>query len=87
VHIPQALYQGTKQLERPRGALVLPAAIYPLLVVVLPFVTMGGIFDLRWGWWVGGFVVALVLALVAGTIARSPKPWMSAVRLLDRGKR
>lgn len=82
MHIPEALYQDTKELERPRSALVLPAAIYPLLVVVLPFVTMGAIFDLHWGWWAGGFVVALVWALAAGAISRSPKPFMSAVRLL-----
>jgi hypothetical protein len=82
VHIPAALYEDTKELERPRSLLVLPAAIYPLLVVVLPFLTMGAIFDLHWGWWVGGFVVAVVWALAAGSISRSPKPFMSAVRLL-----
>lgn len=82
VHIPAALYEDTKELERPRSLLVLPAAIYPLLIVVLPFVTMGEIFDLHWGWWAGGFVVALVWALAAGSISKSPKPFMSAVRLL-----
>ncbi|MET8757004.1 hypothetical protein [Lentzea sp. NPDC004782] len=82
VHIPEALYQDTKELERPRSALVLPAALYPLLVLVLPFVTMGAIFDVHWGWWAGGFVVALAWALATGFIARSPKPFMSAVRLL-----
>ncbi len=82
VHIPEALYQDTKELERPRSAIVLPAAAYPLLVVVLPFVTLGGIFDLHWGWWVGGYVIALLWALAVGFLSRSPKPFMSAVRLL-----
>jgi hypothetical protein len=82
VHIPEALYQDTKDLERPRSALVVPAAIFPLLVVVLPFVTMGAIFDLHWGWWLGGLGMALGWAVAAGFIARSPKPWMSLVRLL-----
>jgi hypothetical protein len=85
VHIPEALYQDTKELERPRSALVLPAALYPLLVIVLPFVTMGGIFDLHWGWWVGGFGVALVWALAVGAISKSPKPFASALRLLGWG--
>lgn len=39
VHIPEALYQDTKTLEQPRSALVVPAAVYPLLVVLLPFAT------------------------------------------------
>ncbi|MFS8102967.1 hypothetical protein LFM09_38150 [Lentzea alba] len=82
VHIPAALYEDTKELERPRSLLVLPAAIYPLLVVVLPFVTMGAIFELHWAFWVGGFLLALVWALATGAIAQSPKPFMSAVRLL-----
>ncbi|WP_167976164.1 hypothetical protein [Lentzea indica] len=82
VHIPAALHQDTKELPKPRGALVLPAAIFPLLVVVLPFVTMGEIFDLHWGWWAGGFLDAVGWAVAAGFIAKSPKPWMSVVRLL-----
>jgi len=81
VHLPEALYQDTRELERPRSALVLPAALYPLLLVVLPFVTMGAIFDLHWGWWAGGFLAALAWAVATGFIARSPKPFMSAVRL------
>jgi type IV secretory pathway VirB2 component (pilin) len=82
VQIPEALYQDTKELATPRSALVLPAAIFPLLVVVLPFVTMGAALDVHWGWWVGGFVVALGWAVASGFIARSPKPWASVVRLL-----
>jgi hypothetical protein len=82
VHIPEALYQDTKELPEPRSALVLPSAIFPLLVVVLPFVTLGAVFDLHWGWWLGGFGVALGWAVAAGFVARSPKPWMSLVRLL-----
>lgn len=82
VHLPEALYQDTKDLPAPRSALVLPAALFPLLVVVLPFVTMGAIFELHWGWWVGGLGVALGWAVAAGVIARSPKPGMSAIRLL-----
>ncbi len=82
MQIPAALYQDTQQLERPRSALVLPAAIFPLLIVVLPFLTMGAIFDLHWGWWVGGFVAALGWAVAAGFLARSPKPGASVLRLL-----
>ncbi|MFI6101537.1 hypothetical protein ACIA8G_38835 [Lentzea sp. NPDC051213] len=82
MHIPAALYEDTKELEKPRSLLVLPAAIYPLLVIVLPIVTWGAIFDLHWAWWVGGFVLALVWALAAGSISTSPKPFGSARRLL-----
>ncbi|MGW4209814.1 hypothetical protein ACWEIJ_17635 [Lentzea sp. NPDC004789] len=82
MHIPAALHQDTEELERPRSALVLPAALYPLLLVVLPFVTMGAMFDVHWGWWAGGFAVALAWALASGFLAKSPKPFMSAVRLL-----
>lgn len=82
VHIPAALHQDTKELERPRSLLVLPAAIFPLLVVVLPFATNGAIFDLHWAWWAGSFAAALVWALAAGALSRSPKPFMSAARLL-----
>lgn len=85
MHIPEALYQDTKELPRPRSGLVLPAAIFPALVVLLPFVTMGAVFELHWGWWLGGFAVALGWAVAAGFIAKSPKPWMSAVRLLGWG--
>ncbi len=63
VHIPEALYQDTEELERPRRMLVVPAAIYPLLVVVLPIVTLGELFDLHRGWWAGGFGVALAWAV------------------------
>ena len=59
----------------------MPAAVYPLLVVVLPIVTLGEVFDLHWGWWAGGFGAALAWAVAAGFLARSPKPWASAVRL------
>jgi len=82
VQIPAALYQETKDLPRPRSLLVLPAAIFPLLVVVLPFATMGAVFDLHWGWWLGGFAAALAWAVAAGFIARSPNPVRSVVRLL-----
>ncbi|GGU37263.1 hypothetical protein [Lentzea flava] len=82
MHIPEALYQDTKHLEKPSRALVLPAALYPLLVVALPVVTWGAIFDLHWGWWAGGFALALVWALAAGSISKSPKPFGSARRLL-----
>jgi len=84
VHIPAALYQDTKDLPEPgtRSAIVLPAAIFPLLVVVLPFATAGAVFDLHWGWWVGGLGTALAWAVAAGFLARSPKPWASVVRLL-----
>lgn len=82
VHIPAALHQDTKELERPRSLLVLPAAVYPLLVVVLPFATNGAVFDLHWAWWAGSFAAALVWALAAGAISQSPKPFKSAVRLL-----
>jgi hypothetical protein len=82
VQIPAALYEETKELPRPRSLLVLPAAIFPLLVVVLPFATMGAVFDLHWGWWLGGFAAALAWAVAAGFIARSPNPAGSVVRLL-----
>ncbi|MFD4642330.1 hypothetical protein ACFWN2_33825 [Lentzea sp. NPDC058436] len=82
MHIPAALHQDTKDLPQPRSLLVLPSAIFPLLVVVLPFVTAGAIFDLHWGWWAGGLGVALAWAAASGFLARSPKPWMSLVRLL-----
>ena len=82
VHIPAALYEDTKELEKPRIAIVLPAALFPLLVVVLPFATAGAVFDLHWGWWAGGVGVALAWAVAAGFLARSPKPWTSSVRLL-----
>lgn len=84
VHIPAALYQDTKDLPEPgtRSAIVLPAALFPLLVVVLPFATMGAVFDLHWGWWAGAFGAALAWAVAAGFLARSPKPWMSLKRLL-----
>ncbi|MEV6241830.1 hypothetical protein [Lentzea sp. NPDC051838] len=82
VHIPEALYQDTKDLPRPRSALVLPAALFPLLVLVLPFATLGAVFELHWGWWVGAFAAALVWALAAGSISKSPKPFGSARRLL-----
>ncbi|GGM78008.1 hypothetical protein GCM10011609_12240 [Lentzea pudingi] len=82
MHIPAALRQDTEDLPEPRGALVLPSAIFPLLVLVLPFVTMGAVFDLHWGWWAGALGAALAWAVASGFIARSPKPWMSLVRLL-----
>ncbi|MGW6446150.1 hypothetical protein [Lentzea sp. NPDC055074] len=82
MHIPAALHRDTKDLPEPRGALVLPSAIFPLLVVVLPFVTMGAVFDLHWGWWAGALGAALAWAVASGFIARSPKPWTSLVRLL-----
>ncbi|SEQ53899.1 hypothetical protein SAMN05216188_103377 [Lentzea xinjiangensis] len=82
MHIPEALYRDTQELPVPRSALVLPSAIFPLLVLVLPFLTMGQVFGLHWGWWAGGFALALGWAVVAGFLARSPKPWRSAVRLL-----
>lgn len=82
VHIPVALRRDTQDLPEPRGALVLPSAIFPLLVLVLPFVTMGAVFDLHWGWWAGALSAALGWAVASGFIARSPKPWMSLVRLL-----
>ncbi|SDO06497.1 hypothetical protein [Lentzea jiangxiensis] len=82
MHIPVALHRDTRDLERPRGALVLPAAVFPLLVIVLPFATTGAIFGLPWGWWLGGFGVALAWAVASGFVARSPKPWMSLLRLL-----
>ncbi|NGY57508.1 hypothetical protein G7043_01030 [Lentzea sp. NEAU-D13] len=82
MHIPMALREETKELPRPRSVLVLPAAIFPLLVVVLPFVTMGAVFDIHWAWWLGGFGAALAWAVAAGFIARSPNPVGSVVRLL-----
>lgn len=82
MHIPAALHRDTKDLPEPRSLIVLPAAIFPLLVVVLPFATMGAIFELHWGWWAGGFAAALGWAVTAGFLARSPKPGMSALRLL-----
>ncbi|WP_434440297.1 hypothetical protein [Lentzea sp. E54] len=82
MQIPAALYQDTKELPVPRGALVLPAAIFPLLVVVLPLVTMGAVFDLHWGWWAAGFGAALAWSVAAGFLARSPRPWLSLARLL-----
>lgn len=82
MQIPAALYEETKELPRPRSLLVLPAAIFPLLVLVLPFATVGAVFDLHWGWWLGALGVALAWAVIAGFVARSPKPWMSLVRLL-----
>jgi hypothetical protein len=82
VQIPAALYEETKELSRPRSLLVLPAAIFPLLVVVLPFATMGAVFDVHWGWWLGGFAAALAWAVAAGFIAQSPNPAGSVVRLL-----
>ncbi|SDL74899.1 hypothetical protein SAMN04488074_11363 [Lentzea albidocapillata subsp. violacea] len=82
MHIPAALYEETKELPRPRSLLVLPAAIFPLLVVVLPFATMGAIFEVHWGWWLGGFAAALAWATASGFIARSPNPVGSVVRLL-----
>ncbi len=82
MHIPAALHQDTKELERPRSLIVLPAAIFPLLIVTLPFATSGAIFELHWGWWIGGFAAALGWAVAAGFLARSPKPGMSALRLL-----
>ncbi|KOV84299.1 hypothetical protein ADL03_17100 [Nocardia sp. NRRL S-836] len=42
---------------------------------------MGESLDLHWAWWVGGFGVALAWAVASGFLARSPKPWASAVRL------
>ncbi|WP_330273249.1 hypothetical protein OG205_41530 [Lentzea sp. NBC_00516] len=83
MQIPAALYEETKELPRPRSLLVLPAAIFPLLVVVLPFAAMGADFDIPWGWWLGGgFVAALAWATAAGFIAKSPNPVGSVVRLL-----
>jgi hypothetical protein len=82
VHIPEALYQDTKELERPRSALVTPAAAYPLLVFLLPIVTVITGLTLRWGWWVSGLVLAVGWAIAAGFIARSPKPWASLRRML-----
>lgn len=82
VQIPAALHRDTEELPRPRSALVLPAAILPLLVLVSPFVTDGEVIGLHWGWWVGGVVAAFGWAAAAGFLARSPKPWMSLVRLL-----
>ncbi|MFC3893429.1 hypothetical protein ACFOWZ_18290 [Lentzea rhizosphaerae] len=84
MHIPAALYQDTKDLPEPgtRSAIVLPAALFPLLVVVLPFATVGAVFDLHWGWWAGAFGAALAWAGAAGFLARSPRPWMSLERLL-----
>ena len=82
VHIPEALYQDTKELEKPRQALVLPAAVFPLLVFLLPIVTSGAAFDLHWGWWVCGLVIAAGWAVAVGFIARSPKPWASLRRLI-----
>ncbi|MEV6712075.1 hypothetical protein AB0M48_08520 [Lentzea sp. NPDC051208] len=82
MQIPAALYEETKELPRPRSLLVLPAAIFPLLVVVLPFATMGAVFDVHWGWWLGGFAAALAWATASGFIARSPNPVGSVVRLL-----
>ncbi|GHH51650.1 hypothetical protein [Lentzea cavernae] len=82
MHIPAALHEDTKALPRPRSALILPSAILPLLVLTLPFATMGAVFDLHWGWWAGTGAAALAWAVAAGFLARSPKPWMSLVRLL-----
>ncbi|MFD9699538.1 hypothetical protein [Lentzea sp. NPDC059081] len=82
VQIPAALHRDTKDLPGPRGALVLPSAIFPLLVLVSPFVTHGAVFDLHWGWWAGAVGAVLGWAVAAGFLARSPKPWTSAVRLL-----
>ncbi|MGI5505502.1 hypothetical protein [Lentzea sp. CA-135723] len=82
VHIPAALHEDTKELPRPRSLLVLPAAIFPLLVVVLPFITAGVAFELHWGWWVGAAAAALSWSVAAGFIARSPKPWSSLGRLI-----
>ncbi len=82
VHIPAALHQDTKELPKPRRALVLPAAIFPLLVLVSPLVTDGEILGLHWGWWAGGVLAAFAWAVASGFIARSPKPWRSVVRLL-----
>ncbi|WP_196777930.1 hypothetical protein [Lentzea aerocolonigenes] len=82
MHIPEALYQDTKELPVPRSALVVPAAVFPLLVVLLPLVTSGAILDLHWGWWVGGMCIALGWSVAAGFIARSPKPWASTRRML-----
>lgn len=61
---------------------MLPAAVFPLLVVLLPLVTSGAIFDLHWGWWVGGAAAALGWAVAAGFLAKSPTPWASTRRLL-----
>jgi hypothetical protein len=85
VHIPAALYEDTKELERPRSLLVLPAALFPLLVLVSPFLTGGDIFELHWTWWLGGFLVALLWAIAADAIAKSPTPWKSALRLFGWG--
>ncbi|SER13652.1 hypothetical protein [Lentzea albida] len=82
MHIPAALHRETQDLPQPRSLLVLPAAIFPLLVVVLPFATMGAVFDLHWGWWLGGFAAALAWATASGFLARSPNPVGSVVRLL-----
>lgn len=82
MHIPAALRQDTEELSAPRSALVLPSALFPLLVLVLPLVTAGAVFDLHWGWWAGAFGAALAWAAASGFVARSPKPWMSLARLL-----
>ena len=82
MHIPAALHQETKELPQRRSLIVLPAAIFPLLVVVLPFATSGDIFELHWGWWLGAFAAALAWATASGFIARSPNPVGSVVRLL-----
>ncbi|MFD4675390.1 hypothetical protein ACFWNN_37070 [Lentzea sp. NPDC058450] len=82
MQIPAALREDTKHLPQPRSLLVLPSAIFPLLIVVLPFVTMGAVFDLHWGWWVAAATAALSWSVAAGFIARSPKPWRSFGRLL-----
>lgn len=82
MHIPEALYQDTKELPQPRSALVLPAALFPLLVVVLPFVTLGAVFELHWGWWAAAAIAALSWSIAAGFVAKSPKPWRSFGRLL-----
>ncbi|GLY49348.1 hypothetical protein [Lentzea sp. NBRC 102530] len=82
MHIPAALHRDTAELPRPRSLLVLPAAVFPLLVVVLPFVTMGAVFDLHRGWWGAAAVAALSWSVVAGYVAKSPKPLHSFGRLL-----
>jgi hypothetical protein len=82
VYIPETLYRDTKELEKPRSALVMPAAAFPLLVFLLPLLTLGASLKLHWGWWLGGFGIALGWAAAVGFIARSPKPWASLRRML-----
>ncbi|MFD5824691.1 hypothetical protein [Lentzea sp. NPDC060358] len=82
MQIPVALRRDTAELPKPRGALVLPAAIFPLLVLVSPFVADGAVLDLHRGWWAGAAAAALGWAVASGFLARSPKPWASVVRLL-----